>query len=94
MAKDFDNPLEVAAFWVSWCGESAWSNALLDFAALGGKIKWWGGVPQSRSAIPLCFSLYDDESVELPSHSRLKDLKAAAMYLRGKAQGRAIRNEE
>ena len=84
--------LEVVKAWVSWNGETAWTDALLDFGALGGQIKWLSGYPQSR-ATPLCFTLYDDEGQELPGDSRLKDIKAAAMYLRGKSQGRVIEKE-
>ena len=46
-------PLEVAKAWVAWCGETAWSKALIEFSMYGGLIKWFCGYPQSKSAIPL-----------------------------------------
>lgn len=86
----FEKPSEVAKSWISWCGETTWSRALIEFDMYGGKIKWFCGYPQSKSAIPLCFVLYDDEGGEFPGHSRLKDIKAAIMYMRGKNQATQI----
>lgn len=88
-----ENPLEVAKCWVSWCGETAWSRALIELSALGGRIRWQCGYPQSASAIPLCFELFDDINDDpLPGHSRLKDIRAACMYMRGKQQNELLRN--
>jgi hypothetical protein len=71
----------VADSWAAWCGETQWSKKLRQFGELGGKIKWWCGVPQSPSAIPLCFSLYDAQKKEIEGSSRLKDIRYAIEYL-------------
>lgn len=70
-------PEQVAADWEDWCGVTKWSIALRKFGELGGKIVWWSGYPQSKSAIPLCFSLFRPDGVEILCKSRLKDIRAA-----------------
>ncbi|KKL57994.1 hypothetical protein LCGC14_2229800 [marine sediment metagenome] len=67
----------VAERWEQWCGDTAWSRAMREWAALGGKVIWWGGVPRSASAIPLCFVLIDATGSKMPGNSRLKDIQAA-----------------
>lgn len=76
------DPREVAEAWEGWCGETPWSVGLKQFASLGGKIKWWCGMPRSASAIPLCFVLYDSEEKELEvGNERLKDINKAIEIL-------------
>lgn len=75
------DPIPVAEAWERWCGETQWSKALREFAALGGRITWWCGYPQSVSAIPLCFTLHKSTGEEINGGSRLKDIKAAIAIL-------------
>jgi len=77
------DPAEIAEAWESWCGETPWSRALRRFGELRGKMQWLDGYPRCRSAIPLCFCLYAPDGSELPSHSRLKDIRAAIATLEG-----------
>ena len=72
----YQPPHEVADAWESWCGPTQWSKALRQFGELGGEIRWLEGYPQSKSAIPLVFSL------RLWGHplfgmGRLKDIRRA-----------------
>ncbi|MCJ7747907.1 MAG: hypothetical protein MUP27_09190 [Desulfobacterales bacterium] len=62
--------------WERWCGKTKWTELLSKFNQLGGQIIWWCGFPQSKSAIPLCFSLYLNGE-KLECHSRLKDIQHA-----------------
>jgi hypothetical protein len=78
---EWQDPDEVAEAWEFWCGETPWSRSLRRFGELGGRVRWFGGYPRSRSAIPLCFCLYGPDGRELPSRSRLKDIKAAVATL-------------
>ena len=81
-------PTLLAARWESWCGSTAWSQALMEFAELGGMVVDWGGMPQSRSAIPLTFELFLPNGIKFPSRYRLKDIRAAV------ALAREMRREE
>jgi hypothetical protein len=51
-------PSKVAAAWRYYGGDSAWTKAMDAFAAAGGGVTYYGGMPTSRSAIPLCFRLF------------------------------------
>ena len=53
---------EVAEAWERWGGKTQWSKAMTAFGEAGGQVKWYGGFPQSASAIPLCFVLYTQGS--------------------------------
>ena len=75
------NVIDTVEAWVAWCGETPWSKYLRRFGELGGKMIYWGGMPQSASAVPLCFQLFAPDGKELPCESRLKDIKAAVEYL-------------
>lgn len=81
ISGETDNVFDTAKAWVAWCGETSWSKYLYRFGELGGKMIWWGGYPQSVSAIPLCFQLFTPNGIELECNSRLKDIKAAIKYL-------------
>ena len=76
---------EVAAAWERWCGITAWSSALREFGKVGGSIKWYGGYPRSRSAIPLCFTLICASGDEI-NGSRLKDIQHALTAPGGSGQ--------
>jgi len=76
MSKEILNCNDVADSWEKWCGETAWSKEVRKFGKNGGRIIWWGGFPQSASAIPLCFVLVMPNGKEF-GHSRLKDIKEA-----------------
>ena len=67
---------EVAEQWVGWCGENRWTNLLDALGVLNGKMIWYGGYPQSKSAIPLCFTLVLENGIEI-NGSRLKDIQRA-----------------
>lgn len=69
----------VAEQWERWCGKTPWSENLRKFGRLGGKIIWWGGYPQSKSAMPLCFVLVMPDKREWKG-SRLKDIKQAVLH--------------
>ncbi len=71
-------PSEVADKWAAWCGETPWSSLLrqLDGQA---SVKYYGGLPQSASAIPLCFTVVMNDGTEYRG-SRLKDIKAAIAH--------------
>lgn len=71
------DPDEVADAWKRWCGETAWSRGLRDWAELGGTMMWWCGYPRSKSAIPLSFTLIDPQGNEVPGEGRLKDIETA-----------------
>ena len=79
---------QMAAIWASWCGDTAWTRAALEFGALGGRFKYYDGMPRSKSAIPLTFALLAPDGTELPSNSRLKDIRAAIATLKAR-QGEA-----
>ncbi|KKL10450.1 hypothetical protein LCGC14_2555650 [marine sediment metagenome] len=68
---------QLAKRWEAWCGGTAWSKAMREWAELGGRVIDYGGVPLSASAIPLCFVLVDSSGQEMPGSSRLKDIRAA-----------------
>ena len=53
--------------WHHWCGDTAWTAALDEFAMLGGYAEDWGGVPRSHSAIRLCFVLILPDGTRLPN---------------------------
>jgi len=74
----------VAEMWETWCGETPWSTWMLRWADLGGKVEWWCGYPRSKSAIPLCFGLVGADGKRLEGSSRLKDIRAAVIFYRGK----------
>ena len=67
----------VADRWAGWCGETQWSKKLREFGKLGGAVIWYCGVPQSASAIPLCFSLIMPDKSKFNGSSRLKDIRQA-----------------
>lgn len=73
---------DVADFWESYSGDTAWVKALREFGRLGGQIQYWCGVPQSASAIPLTFGLFHPDGREIECDSRLKDIRAAIVLLR------------
>ncbi len=73
---------DVAETWEAWCGETAWSRNLRAFGKLGGQVNDFGGVPQSVSAIGLCFMLILPDGSEFPGNSRLKDIRAAVNFLK------------
>ena len=68
---------QVAKNWEVWCGDTPWSRAMREWAALGGRVLDFGGRPRCASAIPLCFVLIDAAGCEMPGQSRLKDIRAA-----------------
>lgn len=68
---------DVAEGWRGWAGETAWTKAADEFGELGGKIAWYCGYPQSKSAIPLTFTLHMPDGTEFAGHYRLKDIRAA-----------------
>lgn len=74
---------DVADAWECWNGESQWSKGLRELQALGCRMVWYCGYPQSLSAIPLCFAIYDASGKRLPieQRSRLKDIRAAIRYM-------------
>lgn len=72
---------EIAESWESWCGETQWSKKLREFGELGGKIEYFCGVPQSASAIPLCFVLIMPDNSKFGS-SRLKDIRNAIKIIK------------
>ncbi len=74
---------QVAKEWEHWCGVTPWSQAMREWAELGGRVIWWGGFPRSKSAIPLCFVLVSRVGKELPGSSRLKDIQAAVVAHKG-----------
>lgn len=75
-------PAAVAEMWEHWCGETEWSRSLRRFGEMGGLIRYWCGMPRSRSAIPLTFALFAPDGSKLPyDGSRLKDIKAAVAHL-------------
>lgn len=74
-------PSEIADAWERWAGDTQWSRLMRRFGELGGSVIWWGGFPQSKSAIPLCFVLYDPNGYEIDGKSRLKDLRHAVALL-------------
>ena len=76
-----ENPDNIAELWEAWCGETEWSRSLRRFGELGGKIRYWCGMPRSASAIPLTFALFKPDNSELPCKYRLKDIKAAISLL-------------
>ena len=54
-----------------------------EFAALGGFAEDWGGVPQSKSAIPLTFALILPDGSRLPDcRYRLADIRRAITLAR------------
>lgn len=84
MPNNDNTPLDCAAVaecWERWCGITPWSKNLRRFGELGGQIIWWCGYPQSKSAIPLCFTLLATNGTKIPGNSRLKDIKAAVSTL-------------
>ncbi len=80
-------PEQVAKGWENWCGITAWSKAMYSFGKLGGLAIWWSGYPQSKSAVPLYFALYQPDGTELPCESRLKDIKAGIIALEARKRG-------
>lgn len=70
-------PTILAARWEAWCGDTKWSRAMMDFAAAGGMVQDWGGMPQSSSAIPLTFDLFLPDGSEFPGKYRLRDIQEA-----------------
>ncbi len=74
---------EVSSSWDDWCGKTSWSQTMQRFGELGGKVRWWGGMPRSASAIPLCFELYTSDGRKIEGGSRLKDIHAAVRMLEG-----------
>lgn len=73
---------DVADAWVDWCGDNQWTGAMRRFGELGGRVKWFDGYPQSRSAIPLTFILYSPEGQLLYGYSRLRDIKDAIKIIK------------
>ena len=72
------DPAALAQDWRAWCGDTAWSRLMEDFAAVGGRVVDWGGRPKSRSAIPLCFGLVlPDGCVMADTNSRQSDIRRA-----------------
>jgi len=90
MAKDAIWRFDVestAHLWERWSDVAVkWANAIRDFAALGGQVEYWCGVPHSASAIPLTFGLYTPEGDELPCKYRLKDIRAAIAVLQSRSK--------
>lgn len=77
----------IANDWADWCGENTpWVKALREFASFGGLVTWWCGYPQSKSAIPLTFSLHRLDGTKLPCAYRLKDIRAAVAILRAEQE--------
>ena len=73
--------------WVWWCGEDTqWVKQCREFGRLGGLARYWCGMPQNCSAIPLAFELFAPDGRELPSNSRLKDIRAAIATLRAEQE--------
>lgn len=81
-APSIVDPVDIAELWERWCGETPWSISLREFAAAGGRIRYWCGMPRCASATPLTFSLHRSDGSELPCSYRLKDIKAAIATLR------------
>jgi len=82
-ATEKQSPHEVADEWEAWCGTTKWSTALRSLGDAGWSIQWWCGYPRSRSAIPLCFSLFTPNGDKFPCESRLTDLRAAIAQAKG-----------
>lgn len=76
--KPLDEPADVASRWESWCGDTRWSRAMRKLQGKGYLVQDWGGVPQSASAIPLCFVVYDCVGRTVAGRSLLRDLEAVA----------------
>jgi len=70
------NSEEVAKDWERWCGITSWSKGMRALKGKGVKVVWYGGLPRSASAIPLCFTIIMPNSKEIDG-SRLKDIKRA-----------------
>lgn len=73
----------VAESWESWCGKCRWTKRMREFGEVGGLVIWYCGYPQSKSAIPLCFTLHDDRGMKIITggDSRLKDIEMATYIL-------------
>ena len=69
------SPAYVADAWERWCGETSWSRGLRRLEGRA-TVDWWGGVPRSKSAIPLCFVIRLADGTEIRG-SRLKDIRVA-----------------
>jgi hypothetical protein len=71
-------PTILAARWAAYGGDTPWTHALEAFAVAGGMAMDWGGVPRSKSAISLTFSLYLPDGSKLENNKyRLKDIRRA-----------------
>jgi len=84
-----ESALVVAEWWERWCGETEWSKWMRRWHDLGGRVIWWGGYPQSKSAIPLVFQLVDSSGKRLDGNSRLMDIRHAVMDGEGEKRRRA-----
>ena len=71
------SPAYVAQQWARWCGENKWTSAMRALDGEGRYVIWWGGYPQSKSAIPLCFQVFHSWHRPLTQGSRLRDLVSA-----------------
>ncbi|HEY3525884.1 MAG TPA: hypothetical protein VGK47_06790 [Nitrososphaeraceae archaeon] len=80
MSIEISNCNDVAEEWEGWCGITPWSTLLRKFGELGGKIIYYCGYPQSKSAIPLCFVLVLPDGKEIKG-SRLKDIREGIKQL-------------
>lgn len=84
-------PTILAGRWAAWAGDTAWTAALEDFAVAGGMAQDWGGVPKSRSAIPLTFALFlPDGSKLLDCQYRLKDIRRGVELARAMGRAEAV----
>ncbi len=84
--KETESALDVAEAWEHWGGNTPWSRAMREWSELGGRVIYWGGLPQSASAIPLCFVLVDASGQEIPGKSRLKDIREAVVAAKGEVK--------
>lgn len=67
----------VAEIWRGYGGDTPWTAALDEFAALGGRVQYWCGMPRCASAIPLTFALFAPDGRQLECNYRLKNIRAA-----------------
>jgi hypothetical protein len=80
-------PVEtVVLSWKNWGGETQWTQLLRQFGQLGGLITHYCGLPRSKSAIPLTFTLHfpSGEKIDTGGNSRLRDIKAAIQIMKAR----------
>ena len=87
-SHEIESASVLADRWATWCGEkSQWVKWMRRFAALGGQVCDWGGVPQCHSSIGLTFELFAPDGTKLECEYRLKDIRAAVRLLENFSNG-------